>query len=170
MSDADLLPLAPEARKVHWIASFIGSATFAGIITAVDVFWKDKFGWWPFEAGRVAMVVAPLLMLHAAIYPPFWFRSWRYALRENDVLLCYGVVWRTRRSIPRGRIQHVDIESGPIDRMVGLADLTLYTAGGDDEENELPGLRLEDAEAIREELLARNPAEEWERSGRGPHG
>lgn len=170
MTADELLPLAPAARKVHWIASFIGAAFLAGVVTAVDVFWDDKFEAWPFAPGRLAMVLAPLLMLHAALYPPFWFRAWRYALREHDVLLVHGVFWRTRRSIPRSRIQHVDVQSGPIDRAYGLADLTLYTAGADDEENQIPGLRVEDAEALRDALLRENPVLSWERSGFGPHG
>src|SRR5690606_23304763 len=111
-----------------------------------------------------------LLMLHAALYPPFWFRAWRYALREHDVLLRHGVLWRVQRSIPRRRIQHVDVQSGPLDRVYGLADLTLYTAGADDEENQIPGLRVEDAEALRDALLREDPREAWERSGFGPHG
>ncbi len=168
--DEELRPLAPAARKVHWIASFVGAAILAAVVTAVDLLWDQKFDAWPFEPGEAAVVLAPLLLLHAAVYPPFWYRAWRYAVREHDVLLRHGVIWRTQRSIPRRRIQHVDVQSGPIDRAYGLADLTLYTAGADDEENQIPGLLVEEAEALRDRLVRDDPAESWERSGFGPHG
>jgi membrane protein YdbS with pleckstrin-like domain len=74
------------------------------------------------------------------------------------VLLAHGVWWQTRRSIPRSRIQHVDIESGPIERALGLSNLILFTAGTGDSDGRIPGLRQATAEALREVLLQNAPA------------
>ena len=65
-----------------------------------------------------------------------------------------------RRCSPRLRIQHVDIESGPIDRAFGMVKLTLYTAGTNAAVGTIPGLLPQDAEALRETLLQTERSDE----------
>jgi hypothetical protein len=65
----------------------------------------------------------------------------------------YGVVWRVSRSIPRVRVQHVDIRSGPVDRALGLVEVSLHVAGSAGPVLTIPGLEPADAEALRELLL-----------------
>ncbi len=145
--------LAPNAWVVQMLASLIGTLVLAGFATIADFAWRGKPPWWPLPTGAAAAVFGGLLLLRALIYPFFWQRAWRYAIRAHDILACHGVFWKTKRSVPRRRIQHVDIQSGPIDRAFGLCSITLYTAGSGDEDAAIPGLRERDAEALRDELL-----------------
>ena len=61
-------------------------------------------------------------------------------------------------SIPYGRLQYADMGSGPVERRLGLASVTIHTAnpasGGT-----VPGLPLPEAEALRERLTARGEAQ-----------
>ena len=82
------------------------------------------------------------------------YASWRWALREDDVLARYGVVFRVARSIPRVRVQHVDVHSGPIDRALGLVEVSLHVAGSAGPVLTIPGLAPAEAEALREALVA----------------
>ena len=52
--------------------------------------------------------------------------------------------------VPFGRIQHIDVDQGPIDRRYGLATLTVHTAGNHNSTVALPGLAHADALAMRE--------------------
>jgi len=139
------------AVQVGWIAGRLTNALFVGAMAG-------------FAGARLAQALplnALLLGLltfaatlalglaHARLY--FW--SWRWALRDDDVVARYGVVWRVTRSIPRVRVQHVDIRSGPIDRALGLVEVSLHVAGSAGPVLTIPGLHPMEAETLREALL-----------------
>lgn len=41
------------------------------------------------------------------------WRSWRYAERADDLLISRGVLWREETVVPYGRMQLVEVTSGP---------------------------------------------------------
>jgi hypothetical protein len=57
--------------------------------------------------------------------------------------------------VPFGRVQHIDVEKGPVERYYGLATLVLHTAGTHNASVSLPGLAEEDALAMREAIRAK---------------
>ena len=44
------------------------------------------------------------------------WRSWRYAERADDLLISRGVLWREVTVVPYGRMQLVEVTSGPVER------------------------------------------------------
>lgn len=94
-----------------------------------------------------------LLMLVA--WPPLEYRNWRYAVRDHDLLVQHGVLFRRWSSIPLNRIQHVDTRQGPMERMLGLSRLLVYTASGVSADGSIPGLTQAVAEQLRDELSRR---------------
>jgi hypothetical protein len=103
--------------------------------------------------GVITGSVVLLLLILAIVLPGLQYKRWRYAIRSDDVLINYGLVWRVRRCIPRLRIQHVDITSGPFQRMLGIVSLNLYTAGVMGAVGQIPGITAPQAERIREQLI-----------------
>ncbi|WP_028916544.1 PH domain-containing protein [Pseudoxanthomonas sp. J35] len=63
-----------------------------------------------------------------------------------------GGIWRTETLVPVSRVQHLDVERGPLERQLGLATLVVHTAGTRMAAVKLPLLALEDAEALRARL------------------
>jgi membrane protein YdbS with pleckstrin-like domain len=55
--------------------------------------------------------------------------------------------------VPRSRVQHLDIERGPIERHFGLATLILHTAGTRRQAIRQSGLPDADAVALRDALV-----------------
>src|SRR5690606_33406175 len=53
-----------------------------------------------------------------------------YAFREHDVLFRHGVIATKTIVIPYNRVQHVALNEGVFSRMFGLAEVAVYTAGG----------------------------------------
>lgn len=76
-----------------------------------------------------------------------------FALRQHDMNFRKGLFWRTLVTQPLLRVQHIEIERGPIERKVGLATLALYSAGGDAYSLSIPGLSLALAEEMRQYVL-----------------
>jgi membrane protein YdbS with pleckstrin-like domain len=55
--------------------------------------------------------------------------------------------------VPRSRVQHLDIERGPIERHAGLATVVVHTAGSRMQALRQSGLREADAVALRDALV-----------------
>ena len=64
-----------------------------------------------------------------------------------------GIWWRSEIRVLRSRVQHTDLQRGPLDRRLGLADLDLHTAGSKNATVKLPGLDVDRAIALRDALL-----------------
>jgi membrane protein YdbS with pleckstrin-like domain len=105
--------------------------------------------------GAIACGTAWLfLQLLIAIWlPSLAYERWASALREDDLLVAHGVFFRSITAIPWHRIQHVDTRQGPVERLLGLARLQIYTASGMGADGVIPGLALQTAEALRDRLV-----------------
>jgi len=85
-----------------------------------------------------------------------------FAVREKDILYQSGIFFRSTLIIPFNRVQHCEIEHGPIDRMFGLAELSLFTAGGSASDLSIPGLTQDKAAALKNFITNRVAADEEE--------
>lgn len=101
--------------------------------------------------GGVVLVVQAA---SAVIWPALEYERLRYALREHDVLLQEGVLFRSWSAVPYTRIQHVDTRQGPVERALGLTSLYVYTASGMGADLRIPGLAEAEAARLRD-LLSR---------------
>ncbi|WP_069773133.1 PH domain-containing protein [Streptomyces sp. LUP30] len=81
------------------------------------------------------------------------WRSWRYAERADDLLISRGVLWREETVVPYGRMQLVEVTSGPVERYFGLASVQLHTAAAATDAA-IPGLDPSEAERLRDRLTA----------------
>jgi membrane protein YdbS with pleckstrin-like domain len=73
-----------------------------------------------------------------------------YALRDKDLLYRSGWIVQKIRTCPFNRIQHSSVNTGFFERKYGLATLVLFTAGTDDADLQIPGLKEADAYAMKE--------------------
>ncbi|MFJ5811772.1 PH domain-containing protein [Streptomyces sp. NPDC093093] len=81
------------------------------------------------------------------------WRSWRYTERADDLLISRGVLWREQTVVPYGRMQLVEVTSGPLERRFGLASVQLHTAAAATDAK-IPGLVPAEAERLRDRLSA----------------
>jgi len=109
--------------------------------------------------AEVAVVVVVTLVAMNVVFTLFWpaleYNAFRYVVREHDLLVQHGVLFRRWSSVPHNRIQHVDTRQGPLERIFGLSRLMIFTAAGSLADASIPGLRTEVAEHLRDELSRR---------------
>ena len=118
---------------IHYVGSILRAlarnaiqlATAAG---AAILFLRDR------PAATALAFCAPLAILGAAILR-YWF--FRYRLEEDRVLVRRGVLRRDALDLPFDRVQGVNVERSPVDRLVGLVTVRLDTAGSSQAECEL---------------------------------
>lgn len=77
-----------------------------------------------------------------------------YAERQDDLLIRRGIMFRSTTVVPFGRMQFVDVRSGPIERLFGLATVELHTAAASSDAV-IPGLPAGEADRLRDVLAAR---------------
>jgi hypothetical protein len=95
-----------------------------------------------------------LLSLWLVVWrPPRLYRSWGYRIDERVLETRSGLMFQVRRLLPLSRLQHVDLQRGPIERSFGLASLVLHTAGTHQASITIPGLDPDAAVRLRDHLL-----------------
>ncbi|MDT0647360.1 PH domain-containing protein [Zunongwangia sp. F260] len=89
----------------------------------------------------------------------FFFNSWKmqkiygYALRERDIIYRKGFLITDTTVISFNRIQHVSISRGVLDKLLGIATLNIFTAGGSGSDISIPGLEPQLAQNLKEALV-----------------
>jgi membrane protein YdbS with pleckstrin-like domain len=94
-----------------------------------------------------------LLAWLAQKWPEIEYRYFRYRLDALGIDIRHGVVWRRVISVPRSRVQHIDVAQGPLERRYGLSSLSIYTAGTEYAMVPLRGITHESALWVRDRLL-----------------
>ena len=108
--------------------------------------------------GLVAAVVGLVLLGWAWYVVGTTVRSWGYAERADDLLVTRGVLRRQLVVVPYGRMQFVDITSGPVEQLFGIATVHLHTASPKTSAR-IPGLPKGEAARLRDRLTALGEAQ-----------
>ena len=150
------VPAASRYLTVRFVHTI--SALALPILAGVAVYCAGAFFGGP-EAlrivGLVVVAVFGLWGLWWILTTPRRTRALGYALESNHLMARRGIVFRSMSSMPYGRIQYVDVDSGPLERMCGVARLTVRTAGTTTGTMVLFGIPLNVAEELRADLVRR---------------
>ncbi|GAB3666416.1 hypothetical protein GCM10027589_31570 [Actinocorallia lasiicapitis] len=82
------------------------------------------------------------------------YRAWGFLEREEDLVITSGVFVRRLVIVPYGRMQFVDVTSGPLEQAFGLATTRLHTASATTDAH-VPGLPVAVADELRDRLANR---------------
>jgi membrane protein YdbS with pleckstrin-like domain len=104
-------------------------------------------------ASIAGLLVTCLLTAELLLAVQRRYLAWGYLEREDDLLVRRGVMVRRTSVVPYGRMQYVDVTSGPLARRLGLAMVTLHTAAAATDAS-IPGLRTSEAARLRDRLAA----------------
>ncbi len=153
-SASDLRPLHPRVRQVWWATGALAFVLATLAAAAFEFFVVRRFLGLPrfLVLGLVVALAATL----AVTVPVLRYRRWRYALREEDLWIQRGILVVRITVIPYSRLQYVDTRQGPLDRLLGLAQLVVHTAAAG-VSGRVPGLLTHEAEGLRDRLAKLDP-------------
>ncbi|CAN5625491.1 PH domain-containing protein [soil metagenome] len=120
-------PAQSPSRKAPLVWA-LGAAIPWGILALAQVVWffVDQRLWW------LHLVLAAVTVLGAAVFVgvvPLWrYRVHRWEISPQAVYTRSGWLTQERRIAPISRVQTVDTYRGPLDRLFGLANVTVTTA------------------------------------------
>lgn len=163
----------PRAEQVDWqpLHRHFARRLQAGVLLRVLVFAGIGAGLhYGVATGGMAVLIRAAPLLPTVAWAVFgvislWALAWPaiavpyrgYAVRDRDILYRSGVLWRSVRAVPFNRVQHTRTDSTPLDRRFGLANLSVFPAGGG--AHKIRGLGGETAERLRVFVSARIEAE-----------
>jgi membrane protein YdbS with pleckstrin-like domain len=134
--------LDPRVR-VTWAVGLLGGATVLGAVLAGVGVFLDVGGLW-----LLSVLLAVVGLAHVVAR----YRRWRFSVGDEALYLQRGVLTHVETSVPFVRVQHVDTRRGPLERLLGLSSVVVYTAGSRGADVAIPGLAPERAERLRERL------------------
>ena len=147
--------LNPTVRLQWVVGTSIGALVFgviaAGIAYAVGggtTLFPEGFQ----AAAAGGVTVFAVVVLLGAVRAVFLYRSWNYVVRSDSLYLSRGVFTRVRTVVPYVRVQHIDTTRGPLERLLGLSTLVVYTAGSRGADVTVPGLTPERASTLQSRL------------------
>jgi membrane protein YdbS with pleckstrin-like domain len=152
------LPPDPDRRLEHtalaaWIANgvILTIATVVALAAGIPVLDEvDGLPGWVHPLLIVAGVVIGVTSI--VVRPAVLSRTWRYAVREDEIDLRRGWLVRTRTIIPMVRVQHVDTMQSGTGALLEVQTLRIHTAAG---EHTIPHLETTVADHLRTTIAAR---------------
>ncbi len=140
-------------RLVGWIVTAVlGGGLIVGVVLLyLFVVESATFN---LVMGGIALILVAALCWLAQCWPPIDYRYRSFRVNDTGIQICKGVLWRSVMDVPKSRVQHTDVNQGPIERRFGLAHLVIHTAGTISASVKLEGLGRETAVAIRDHLVA----------------
>ncbi len=138
--------LSPQFLKLRRLTTLL-VAPIVFTVPAVIVGMASGL-WW---ISAVLWAIAAVIVTIRWILIGRTYRSWGYVEREDDLYVTHGVLFRTLVAVPYGRMQLVEVASGPLERSFGLATVSLKTASAETDAT-IPGLVPDEAARLRDRL------------------
>ena len=166
--DTDHLPSIQQLtyktlHKDYLTVELISSAIFFGLllIGAVIIIGFNLLDL-PIWVRVTASIMVILLIFLSVWHTYAAFSRKKYALREKDIIYQEGLIWRKAIAIPFNRVQHAELQQGPIERLFKLSKLNIFTAGGSSSDLTISGLHQTEANRIKQYILQQTVLDEEE--------
>jgi hypothetical protein len=157
MPDTPWQALPARARRVYLIGGGIGGVLASLGAGVVPLLISDGSLLW--RAAGVLLLVSVCVAAGLRLAHLRWKYTW-WKLDEAGLWVRRGRMFFKETLVPRARVQHLDIERGPIERRFGLATLVVHTAGTRLHALRQGGLDEADAVALREALIPQESDDE----------
>jgi uncharacterized protein len=150
--DAGITGWRGVSPKLVWVdvAAILMSAVVGAVIGTVLLIGIAPVPW----IGGAVLATVGVTAVIRLVLAPRRVRAIGWVLREDDLVVRRGILLSRIVAVPYGRMQLVDVNRGPVARLLGLAELRLVTAAATSDVT-LPGLPEADAAELRDALVAR---------------
>lgn len=138
--------LSPRYRSLRRLTTLLVAPIFFSVPAILVGVLSGE--WW--ISAILWAVAALIVVIRLGLVERNW-RSWGYVERADDLYITHGVLARTLVAVPYGRMQLVEVASGPLERAFGLATVSLKTASAETNAT-IPGLSPDEAARLRDRL------------------
>jgi membrane protein YdbS with pleckstrin-like domain len=155
VADGVYRSLDPHVVRLDRIVGAIVTAclSFTLALSVVIVWLAADTEWLARLLALFWPIMTALLAWSSYVWPEVSYRHASYRVDHLGIEIRRGVLWRREITVPRSRVQHIDVSQGPIERRFGLGRLSIYTAGTEYALVSLHGVTHARALLIRDHLL-----------------
>ncbi len=129
MEEEQWLKLHPNAKIALVVKPTIGFLFFAvfmmiyplGLVLSGDI----SLTMFLLALALLMAMIIPIILIWAIMF----YNRYLFRIGEDAVHINRGILWKRNVMIPYERIQHTSVTRGPIDILLGLHILNIYTAG-----------------------------------------
>ena len=140
---------ATELSRLHWTSLLFDVISHSRnylIPALIAVFSAAK-------GNTSGLIVAGLIFIPALLTSVFRFFTLRYCIRDRQLIVTKGLVFRSVRTVPITRIQNVDFVQNVLHRIFQVAEVRVETASGIEPEATLRVLSMVQMERLRREIF-----------------
>jgi uncharacterized protein len=138
-----------------WIRTGVFSLLSTAAATALFFTWDDArtLQFW----ALIGALYVPTIYnaIAALVMPRLRWRHAKWRVTPTQIEWAFGVWFRSESTIPRSRVQHIEVSQGPLQRSLKLASLNIYTAGERMNSVTISGMDATQARDVRTLLLER---------------
>ncbi|ORW11001.1 hypothetical protein AWC16_12560 [Mycolicibacter longobardus] len=120
-------PTNPPSSRAPLVWAMVGAVPWL-VLAVLQLGWAvadERLAW----LHVAALAVTALGLLVSAVVAPLWrYRVHRWDISDQAVYTRTGWLVQERRIAPISRVQTVDTYRGPLDRLLGLANVRVTTA------------------------------------------
>lgn len=149
--DGNLTQLHPNYKTLLRLITIFVMVPVMILALVAEAALSQVDGWPTGLISGVVLLVALVLVIRV---PSRRYGARGYNMSADRIRVVRGVWWHSDTVVPFGRVQHIDVDQGPVERAFNIATLTLHTAGNHNASVHLPGLEQELAKDLREEIRA----------------
>ena len=149
LAQVDWKPVSPKyvqlrlTRVITWSLAWFLLSFAPLVLTLLEIERFEPWAYWGLPVLVAIWRVFTFFLLKGR------FRVLGYSERADHLLRRSGLFFRSVKIIPYGRIQYVDVSSGPIENLLSLASVRVMTPASG---TKIPGLDRAEADRLREVL------------------
>jgi membrane protein YdbS with pleckstrin-like domain len=129
MNESGWLELHPKAKIALMIKPMIGIIIFSVFMMVPWLAVILDTGWSFVYLLAFFSIFVIVLFSIVIIWAIMFFNRYRFRIGDDAVYINRGILWKRDVMIPYSRIQHTSTTRGPIDILLGLHILNIFTAG-----------------------------------------
>lgn len=133
-----------SVRTLIVLISLVIPALLGGMLALATTTWL-----WFVPALFVAILVWALWLIRRQV------PAIGYSELSDELAVRRGIMFKTLTLVPYGRMQYIEVDSGPLARKYGIATVTLHTASAASDA-QIPGLPEAEATRLRDRLTKRS--------------
>jgi membrane protein YdbS with pleckstrin-like domain len=101
----------------------------------VEWFWNSYIATWFPIGNLILIVVLSIVILPALLLTPIYIRTFEYSVISKsgdtmpEIYVQKGIVTRTKKHVPFRTITNIASRAGPLDRLFGIGNIEIHTAG-----------------------------------------
>ncbi|MGM0882049.1 MAG: PH domain-containing protein [Bacillota bacterium] len=134
--------------KVYRISELIAHGIFLIFIIVYFIFatWKE----WTLVPGWITLsIFCVTFILFTWIIPQLKYARFQYELFDDELEIQSGFIFLSNVLVPMVRVQHVELESGPLMRKYDLASVSVVTAATT---HRISGLKQAEAQQLKRRI------------------